>query len=294
MPTVEELLDEAEDAISRSKAVDLWRASDARVNAEELMSEVLGKQVVSEDLEDRLVAKQAARYRSLLARRVAGEPVAMILGTTEFMGLDMKVRKGVFIPRNSSELLAGEAIRRLRGRSNSVAVDVATGSGPVALAVAHALPQASVWGVDISTRALKLAQENAKKLRIPNVRFLKSDMLKALPSDLKGRVDAFTIHPPYVASWEIKLLPTEIRDFEPVHTLTDRSNDGLDLVRKLGEDAADWLRPGGWVLVEVSPNLSRRVKSILHRAGIPNSKSIRDSLGATRVVCGSLSRLASG
>lgn len=206
------------------------------------------------------------------------------------MGFDLAVRRGVFIPRNSTELLATEAIKRLRRKPNPVAVDLATGSGPVALAIGKKVQLAKVWGLDISTKALALAKENATRLGLKNVRFLKSDLLKSLPKTLQGEIDSFTIHPPYVARDEVHTLPKEIREFEPRHTLTDRSDDGLGLVRRLVNESPDWLSDGGWAFVEVSPNLSRQVRGILQRGGFREVKSVRDSLGATRVIRGSLSR----
>jgi release factor glutamine methyltransferase len=290
MATIGDLLDEAEEQIGRSRAVDLWRKSDARVNAEELMEKLLGREISSDDLDETLSAAQGRKYRSLVKRRVDGEPVAMIIGKTEFMGLELEVRPGVFIPRNSSENLAAQAISRIRSRPKSVAVDLATGSGPVALAIAKKVSSASVWGLDISLKALDLARRNASLLGLKNIKFVKSDLTDDLPSRLAGDVDCFTIHPPYVAREEVQTLPKEIRAFEPRHTLTDRSDDGLGMVRRLADEAPNWLKPGGWVFVEVSPNLSRKVRGVLQRSGFERVKSVRDSLGATRVISGALPR----
>lgn len=288
MPTIEELLDRAEEAIKRSKAVDLWRPSDARVNAEELISEVLGREVTSDDLEHELTPQKRKRLSSFVQRRVNGEPVAMIIGYTEFKGMKLIVRKGVFVPRTSSELLAEEAIKKLRTRPKPNAVDVATGAGPVALAIAKQVSKAQVWGLDISPKPLSVARENARLLRLRNTNFLKSDMLHSLSNSLKRSIDVFTIHPPYVAPHAIRELPDEIRHFEPPESLSDRSHDGLGLVRRLLDEAPAWLRRGGWLMVEVSPDLSRKVRGMLQRAGFERVKSNRDSLGATRVVIGQL------
>lgn len=286
--TVRQVLDRAAKAIRASTAVDLWRPSDARVNAEELLGFVMGRAITGKDLDSQVPGPARRRFGRLLVRRVAGEPVAMILGKTEFRGLELRVRRGVFVPRSSSELLAGEAIRRLQRRRAPVAADVATGTGPVALAVAHEVKGARVYGLDISAGALAVARRNARRLGIEGVTFLVSDLLSALPSRLAGQVDVFTIHPPYVSRSLLGSLPKEIRDFEPVESLTDWSDDGLGLVRRLAGESPAWLRRGGWVLVEVSPDLSRRVAGILRRGGFTDARSIRDSLGATRVVAGRL------
>lgn len=284
--TVEELLDVAEKRIGRSDNVDLWRPSDARVNAEELLSAVLGKEVTSDDLDDEVPYSLERKFWKMVKRRVDGEPVALIVGFTEFRNLRLIVRKGSFIPRNSSELLAEKAIARLKRRPDPIGVDVATGTGPVALAMANEVKKAKIYGADIWAPAVKLAQENAKSLKLRNVEFVKSDMLKDLPPAIRGKVDVFTIHPPYVARSVVKSLPKEIKDFEPKVSLTDNSHDGLGLPRLLVEQAPGWLRKGGWVMIEVSPDLSRAVRSILIKGGFKDVKSERDSLGATRVISG--------
>lgn len=286
--TVEKLLDRAEAAVRKSKAVDLWRPSDARVQAEELLGEALGRDITSDDLDAVVPAAARRRFEAMVARRVRGEPVALILGKIEFRGLWLEVRRGVFIPRSSSELLAEKAIRRLAARKSRVAVDVATGTGPVALAVAHEVRRSKVYGVDISPLPLRVARENARRLRIRNVEFIRSDLLARLPRSLRGRVDVFTLHPPYVGRRYLRTLPREITDFEPYESITDASDDGLELVRRLLAEAPEWLRRGGWLLIEVSPDLSRRVGGLLRRQGFRDVRSQRDSLGATRVVSGRL------
>jgi release factor glutamine methyltransferase len=286
--TVGELLDGAAEAIRGSSAVSLWRASDARTQAEELLEEVLGHAVGPGDLDTAVSGARCRRFEGYVERRVAGEPVALIIGRTEFMGMQLSVRRGVFVPRNSSEHMASMTIARLRPRKGPLHVDLATGTGPVALAVARAVPKATVLGLDISPLPLKVARSNARRLGLGNVRFLLSDLLAGMPPDLSGSVDTFTIHPPYVGRKRMRTLPKEIRDFEPKESLTDRSDDGLGLVRRLAEQAPGWLRRGGWVLVEISPDLSRGVAQILRRGGLADVRSHRDSLGATRVVAGRL------
>jgi release factor glutamine methyltransferase len=281
---VSELLDGAEARIKASEAIELWRPYMARLEAASLLGFVIGHE--PEDAEEVVPPAAHRRFDALIARRITGEPAALIIGTTTFRGLELRTKAGVFIPRSSSESLAGEAVRRLRRRKRPVAVDVATGSGPVALAVASEVKEARVFGVDISPPALSLARANAKRLAIPNVTFLRSDVLSALPKDLERGVDVVTVHPPYVARSMMSDLPVEIREFEPETSLTDQSEDGLGLVRALVDQAPRWIRPGGWILVEVSPDLSRRVGALLRRNGYRDVKSHKDSLGATRVIAG--------
>lgn len=256
----------------------------ALLEARALLASVLGHE--PSDRAEVVSASTCRRFRSVVQRRSAGEPVALITGTVTFRGLQLRTRAGVFIPRSSSESLAGEAIRRLRSRRAPVAVDVATGSGPVALAVAAEVPASRVLGVDISPAALALARANARRLGITNATFLRSDVLSALPAGLHASVDVFTVHPPYVPSGQMAGLPAEILDYEPPESITDQSEDGLGLVRLLVDQAPHWIRRGGWILVEVSPDLSRRVGGLLRRNGYRDVASHRDSLGATRVIAG--------
>jgi len=281
---VDDVLKEAADRIAASHEVSLWRRYTARSDAEEMLSEVLGRTIKSRDLDRELTPTQQRRFEGMVKRRLTGEPVPLIIGYIQFAGMRISVSKGVFIPRNSSELMAKEAARRLRPRSQALAVDIATGAGPVALVVARRAPHATVIGVDISGRAVKLAAANAARLRVRNASFLRSDMLQGLPKKLRGQVDVFTIHPPYVRRREVAELPTEIKGFEPRHTLNDGSPDGLGLVRLLADSAPAWLRPGGWILIEVSPDRSLEVRRIMRRAGYTSVKSLHDRVGATRVI----------
>ena len=156
----------------------------------------------------------------------------------------------------------------------------------MALAVGDAVPGARVIGLDIAASAVSLARTNARRLAVGNVEFRRSDMLAGLPRPLRRGVDVITFHPPYVAGHELKTLPGEISRFEPVESLTDRSSDGLGLVRRLADEATAWLRPGGWVLVEVGPYLARSATAVLRRGGIRDLRSVRDRLAVTRVVAG--------
>lgn len=292
-PTVAHLLSDAATAIGSSPAIDHWQPSLAQWDAESLMASALARPLTPGGRRAVPSPAERRRFRALVARRVRGEPVAHIVGHLDFRGMRLTVRRGVFVPRVSSELLAHEAVGALRRlRTSRIAVDVATGAGPVALAMGREVPDAAVWGLDISRDAVILARANARAHGIVNARFLVSDMLDALPSRLRGSVGVFTIHPPYVARGEVRTLPREIRDFEPRHTLTDDSSDGLDLVRRLAAEAPAWLRPGGVVLVEVGTYLSRRAQATLRAAGLGDVRWTRDSLGVTRVVSGRLAPLS--
>lgn len=270
-------------AIRASPHVGLLRAADARADAADLLTHVVGRPLVGDEM---VPDRARRRFQRLVRRRVAGEPVALLLGEVEFCGLRLAVRQGTFAPRASTEALALAAVRRLARRRTPVAVDVATGVGPVALAVAAAVPGAVVWGLDISPRAISVARANARRLGLTNVHFRRSDGLARLPAALRGRIDVVTVHPPYVPRSEVDDLPDEVRHHEPRHTLTDESADGLGLVRELAAAGTGWLRPGGWLLVEVSPDRARAVRSALVGAGLTEVRSRRHALPVTRIVVG--------
>ncbi|HEY8756810.1 MAG TPA: peptide chain release factor N(5)-glutamine methyltransferase [Candidatus Dormibacteraeota bacterium] len=286
-----DLLSAAANRISTSRNIEHWQPGLARWDAEVLLAHVLDVDVDSDgDLALNAVsASQRRRFESLVERRLTGEPVNYITGRFRFCGLDLLVRPGVFSPRSSSEFMVELAVSRLRRRrGRRVAVDLATGAGAVALAVASQTRGSEVWGADISPEAARLGRANARRLDLDNVRFVTGDMLAALPRALRGAVDVITIHPPYVARGEVRILPVEIRRFEPRHTLTDGSEDGLGLVRRLADDAGTWLRTGGFVLVEIAPYLARAGAAVLRRRGLREVRSHRDTLGVTRVVVGRL------
>ena len=111
-------------------------------------------------------------------------------------------------------------------------------------------------------------------------------MFSSLPSRLRGTVDVITIHPPYVPKGEIDDLPIEIKKYEPLHTLTDRSDDGLDLTRRVIDEGRDWLRPGGWVLIEIVAPEFKRIRPLFRDAGYVDVQSTHGELKLTRVICG--------
>src|SRR5437764_264315 len=144
-----------------SDSTHIFEDHDNQREAEELMAFALGIQ--PEDLDDDtvLARRQRERYLALIARRAAGEPFPLLTGSIEFYGLDLQVRAGYFIPRPSSELTVTRAVRKLRQREKPLVLDVCTGSGPIALAVANELPEAQVWATDIDARGLIFGRRNA-------------------------------------------------------------------------------------------------------------------------------------
>ncbi|HEX2195720.1 MAG TPA: HemK/PrmC family methyltransferase [Actinomycetota bacterium] len=273
--TVPELLELGTRVLSDSSHI--FEDHDNAAEARELLSFCLD--IDSDDLDEHggdVPRRVRERFLSLVARRAGGEPFPFLTGRIEFWGLELVVRPGAFVPRPSSELTVQRALRKLRRRRDPVVVDVCTGAGPIALALADELPTAEVWGADISAEGLAQGRENARRHGLDNVRFKKSDMYDGLPARLRGSVDLITGHVPYVPLGEIDDLPAEVREFEPIYTLTDESTDGLGLMRRAVAESVAWLRPGGWLLLELSHDLPAKVRKLVKKAGLEDHGIARD------------------
>lgn len=273
--TVAQLLTLGERVLADSKHI--FEDHDRSREAEELLAFAL--HVEPEDLDDpeETTRREAERYLSLIARRAGGEPFPHLVGRIEFYGLDLKVKPGPFVPRPSSELLVDRAVRKLRRRPKPVVVDVCTGAGPIALAIGDELPEAEVWAADIDEAGLAQGRHNARRLSIRNVRFKAGDMFGPLPARLEGVVDVITGHVPYVPPEELDDLPAEIREHEPVFTLSDESDDGLLLMGRAIAEAPRWLKPGGWLLLEVSDDLEAKLLRMCRKAGLEGKGAASDS-----------------
>ena len=280
--TVGSLLDLGERVLTDSSH--LFDDHDHRREAEDLLASVLDTE--ADDLDDReeVSRRLRERYLSLVARRAGGEPFPLLVGHIVFNGLELKVKPGTFMPRPSSELTVARAGKRLRGRKHPVLVDLATGTGPIAIAVADEIPHAEVWGADIDDAMLALGRRNARTLGITNVRFRRSDLYSNLPHRLMGSVDVVTGHIPYVPPDEVDDLPSEVREFEPLTSLTDYSEDGLGLMRRAIAEAPEWLKPGGWLLLEISHDLERKIRRLCTKAGLEDRGVGRDSDDLSLVV----------
>jgi release factor glutamine methyltransferase len=231
--------------------------------------------VYAED-EARLLLEEGGDLPAMVARRVAGEPLEWVLGWAEFADLRIVVRPGVFVPRRRSELLAAQAIARLGPAS--VAVELCCGSGAIAAVILEEVPFVEVHAADIDPVAVACAREN-----VPNGNVHEGDLYDALPAGLRGRIDVLVANTPYVPSDEVSMMPAEARDHEPRHTL-DGGSDGLALLRRISASAADWLAPGGHVLIEVSERQLPAALSVFEADGLSASAAHDDDLGATVVI----------
>ena len=231
--------------------------------------------VYAED-EARLLVEEGGDLPAMVARRVAGEPLEWVLGWAEFADLRVVVRPGVFVPRRRTELLAAQAIARLGPAS--VAVELCCGAGAIAAVILEEVPFVEVHAADLDPVAVACALEN-----VPNGNVHQGDLYDALPLDLRGRIDVLVANTPYVPTGEIALMPPEARDHEPRHTL-DGGPDGLALLRRISASAAEWLAPGGHVLIEVSERQLPAATAVFEGDGLVAGSAHDDDLGATVVI----------
>lgn len=225
-----------------------------------------------------LTGDEAAGISSLLQRRLDGEPVAYIVGRREFFGLDFETTPAVLIPRPDTELLVELALERLPPRGK--VLDMGTGSGAIAVALAHSRPDAAVTALDVSEEALAVAGRNAQR-NGAQVRFLHSDWYSAVQAE---QFDLIVSNPPYIADGDRHLSEGDLR-FEPSGALTDFS-DGLSALRTIVAGAPARLAPGSWLLMEHGYDQSAAVRELLSSAGYTEVQSWQDLAGIERVTGG--------
>ena len=328
--TIQSFLTQDKAALESTLALD---SGTARIEVQMLLQQVMGisRAYLLAHPEQVLDEMQAATYRALLRRRLAGEPLAYILGERDFFGLNFHVTPATLIPRADTELLVEVALQRTpspqpsdgttshstrpsknndqvagypKGRGGKFRVlDLGTGSGAIALSIAHARPDIEVTAVDASSEALDVARENARRLLgkhesvhtstgsvrtdilISNVRLLRSDWFSALTGE---RFDLIVSNPPYIADGDAHLAQGDLR-FEPRMALASGA-DGLDDIRRIVAGAKEHLNPGGWLLFEHGYDQAGRARELLSTAGYAEVFSARDLAGIERVSGGAISR----
>ena len=226
------------------------------------------------------------KLRELVRRRAAGEPLQYITGEAEFFGLKFAVDKRVLIPRPETELLVEAVLKRLKPLEEQKQalhiVDVGTGSGCIAVALAKNLPTAEIVAVDVSNDALEVARGNAKINGVEkNIRFLQSDLLQNLHGSQGS--DAVVSNPPYIATGELAELPKEVRDFEPVRALS-AGEDGFEVFQRLVMDARRVLKPPGFLALEIGAGQRLAVENLVVKAGYEVDQVVKDLQGHERVV----------
>lgn len=235
-----------------------------RFDAEVLLLHVLGKTrswLIAHG-EDPLSPELADKYAAWVTRREAGEPVAYIVGRRGFWSLDLEVTPATLIPRPETELLVELALQRLAPQTPSRVLDLGTGSGAIALAVAYERPRAYIIAVDASAEALEVARRNAVNLDIANVAFLRGDWFAPVTSE---RFDLIVSNPPYIESGDPHLVQGDLR-FEPPQALSS-GEDGLDDIRRIVGEASAHLVSSGWLLCEHGWTQGEAVRTLFHKSG---------------------------
>ncbi|MFJ9451779.1 MULTISPECIES: peptide chain release factor N(5)-glutamine methyltransferase [unclassified Herbaspirillum] len=233
--------------------------------------------------ERQLTPDEAAQLSALFRRRLQGEPIAYIVGEREFFGLAMQVTADVLIPRPDTELLVELALERLPQHGR--ALDMGTGSGAIAVAIAHTRPDVSMTALDVSEGALKVAAGNAQR-HDAKVEFLRSDWYAALGDATAPYLDLIVSNPPYIVAGDVHLSQGDLR-FEPISALTDHA-DGLSALRIIIDGAATYLKADGWLLMEHGYDQSEAVRKLLEQRGFAEVQSWRDLAGIERVSGGRL------
>jgi release factor glutamine methyltransferase len=279
------------DAVRRALAGRLRRAG---IESAELDARTLAGHVLGLDLTGLVAAaprcltnEEAARLEQYACRRIAGEPVARIVGIKEFWGLPLRLSPATLVPRPDTETVVEAALDILPGGSKRDRplrlVDLGTGSGAILLALLSELPNAFGIGTDLSEAALHTARGNAEQLGLlPRTGFLACDYGAALA----GRFDLIVSNPPYIRSADIAVLDVAVRDHEPRRAL-DGGTDGLDAYRAIVPDAVRLLAPGGAIVVEVGKGQSSAVQAVMTAAGLaPAGPPKPDLAGIRRAVSG--------
>jgi release factor glutamine methyltransferase len=281
-PTLRLALDAAEKVLAEGA-----HAVRARRDTETLLLQVLKKNapetnrawLIAHDGEP-LEADAAATFCDLIGRRLAGEPIQYITGEAEFYGLPFHVNREVLIPRPETEHLVEKAIALAAEFVRPRIVDVGTGSGAIAVALAHALPFAEITASDISADALAVAKANAaRNIVADRVRFLEGDLLEPVAGE---HFDIVVSNPPYVPESDRATLDVEVRDYEPAHALFAGA-DGLAIYRRLIPAAFRALVPGGFVALEIGYGQQEAVHALLANESFAGIKFAADLQGIPRV-----------
>ena len=272
MATIESLLNHAE----------LPDSPTPRLDAELLLAHVLGKlrSYLHTWPERELEAEQLERYQAMLARRQAGEPVAYILGQQGFWSLELEVASHTLIPRPDTELLV-ETVLALLPATPAALLDLGTGTGAIALALASERPAWQVTGVDRVAEAVALAERNRVRLQLRNTNFVASHWFSALAGQ---RYRLIVSNPPYIAADDRHLGEGDVR-FEPSSALVAGA-DGLDDIRLIIQQAPDYLEAGGWLLLEHGFDQAVAVRELLSARGFSTVESRRDLGGHERISLG--------
>ena len=261
----------------------------ASLDAEVLLANVLNmtKTELYLKIETALKLEDERRFWKRLQRRAQREPLAYITGRKEFWSLDFVVTPDVLIPRPETELLVEVALDYLKeittNRPSNI-LDLGTGSGAIAVSLAKERLEANIWAVDISSPALQIARINASRhIEAGKIKFLQGDLFEAVKTE-RVAFDLIVANPPYIRTGEVSTLASDIRDWEPL-TALDGGVDGMDFYRRIIAEAHHFLAPAGAIVLEISPELSGALLSLLtHRGGYERTSVYTDLAGKERVI----------
>jgi release factor glutamine methyltransferase len=225
----------------------------------------------------------ATKFREYIFRRAAREPVQYILGETEFYGLTFSVSPAVLIPRPETEGLIEHALEYLRGMSNAHVLDIGTGSGCIAVALAKHVAGARITGVDVSQDALRLAQINGRFHGV-EISWLLADLNSdTFSTQIDGPFDLIISNPPYIAAKDVDLLEPEVREHEPRIALTP-GDDPVEVYRTIGQIGRETLRPGGFLMLEINQDLGPKIRFVLQKSGFIDVEIRQDLAGRDRYI----------
>ena len=204
---------------------------------------------------------QEKKFYRLVETRLGGTPLAYITGKKEFWSLPFKIVPGVLIPRPETEIIV-ETVLAMRPAAGEIIVDIGTGSGAIAVALGRELPKAKIVATDVSVRALRLAEENALKNGVRNIRFVRGSLFGPLRAlNLEGRCGFIVSNPPYIRAGDWAALPAEVRDHEPKRALLG-GEAGLGVIRRLVKGAPAWLKPGGSLVFEIGQGQAAEAQAL--------------------------------
>jgi release factor glutamine methyltransferase len=271
------------DALTVRRA--LAQAGLVPVDAQVLLAHALGvdRAWLIAHATDEIARDRADAFFALARRRREGEPVAYLTGRREFHGLELRVTPAVLVPRPETETLVDAMLERLPVDRALRVADLGTGSGAIALAIAHARPNAHVIATDVSGAALDVARDNAARLTVANVAFAQGSWYDAL-GETDAAFDAILANPPYVAQGDPHLVEGDL-PHEPAVALSP-GGDGLDALRVIVAGARSRIADGGWLGVEHGRDQSDAVRDLFGAAGFAAVEARRDLAGIPRVVLG--------
>ena len=274
------LLGNAQRSISASLGIG---AVEASIDARLLLQNVLGVShawLIAHS-NNELTDAEAESFEQLLSRRLNGEPIAYILGVREFYGLPLKTTSSTLIPRSDTEILVEAALKKLPINQHVKVLDLGTGTGAVALAIARNRPYSHVTAVDFSHEALSVAKENARNLGLERVRLLQSNWFASLKNQ---KFDVIASNPPYIAENDAHLTQGDLR-FEPITALAS-GHDGLKDIRLIIQAAPSHLNRNGWLIFEHGYDQAEKVHELLTLSGFDQVSHVKDLSGTLRVTLG--------